>query len=420
MYITGVKSESFKTKSRNYMDYLYGKTTTEPKEQKFPNTYTLERTREEISSKIYYPEGWFNTIIDNINLFKTMFPDETQWYTSFRIPKHSGGFRTINAPIPQLKELQRRIIFYLTHTRMHTYPIVYSHDCAYAYIKGRSALDALKVHQKNNSRWFLKLDIQDFFPSFNREFILKQINQIYPWSEIGESIWSDILDVCMLNDGLPQGAPTSPMLTNILMVPVDYHLNKALWAYERNVIKYTRYADDLLISSRVDMRKDELISLVKDVLKDTPLKIKTEKTRYGSNAGRNWNLGIMLNQHNQLTLGHKRKKEIKNLVYHFMRSPGTWLHEDIHNLQGQVAYMKHVEPEYTAYILKKIQKSTDSIISFEDMVKLMLYDIAPIDKFYHNAGPRDPIGMVETQDLIERYDESTGAYEVTSQDPWDE
>ena len=120
------------------------------------------------------------------------------------------------------------------------------HDAAFAYVKQRSCKDALIRHQQAQSKWFLKLDIKDFFPSCNTEFIHKQLSKIFPFSEIYKdplvqrnSLMENIIDICLLNGSLPQGTPMSPLLTNLLMIPLDYKIQHFLWKVNGKKFVYT-------------------------------------------------------------------------------------------------------------------------------------------------------------------------------------
>ena len=75
---------------------------------------------------------------------------------------------------------------------------------------------------------------------------------------------------------------------------------------------------------------------------DTPFKIKTEKTRYGSKAGRNWNFGIMLNKDNNMTIGHKRNQQFRAMIHNLLKDylNGTiWPREDRARLGGLISYL---------------------------------------------------------------------------------
>ena len=91
---------------------------------------------------------------------------------------------------------------------------------------------------------------------------------------------------------------------------------------------------------------------------NAPFSIKPEKTRYGSAAGRNWNLGLMLNSENQITIGHKRKKRFKAMLDNYMRDRSAdtgsgWALHDIQVLSGLISYYRMVEKDYIDYLLRQ-------------------------------------------------------------------
>ena len=96
----------------------------------------------------------------------------------------------------------------------------------------------------------------------------------------------------MYNGRLPQGSPISPLITNIMMIPIDLEIAK--WCREQKPhLVYTRYADDILISSEFNFKWHEVQLKLIEILKkfETPFSLNAEKTRYGSSAGRNWKSG---------------------------------------------------------------------------------------------------------------------------------
>lgn len=272
-----------------------------------------------------------------------------KYYERFYIPKHSGGFREISAPQGQLKIVQTLLKDFI-QDKMN----VLSHDCAYAYIKGRSTKQAVERHQENCSKWFLKIDISDFFPSCDGDLIYNSLLNLYPFTYLQErqnyeEVMKTLINACLLNGVLPQGSPASPLLSNLVMVSVDYHLNLYL---RKNQFIYTRYADDILISSQYSFNWGELQDKVEALLSETSKgrwKVKKQKTRYGSASGRNWNLGLMLNKDNEITVGHKKKKLFKVMLNNFVNCYNACDNipkEAIQQLQGLYSYYVNVEPTY--------------------------------------------------------------------------
>jgi hypothetical protein len=280
-------------------------------------------------------------------------------YTTFSIPKRSGGFRRIDAPNSDLMlALRRQKIMYEQdfHALYHT--------SAFAYVKGRSTIDAVKRHQRNESKWFLKLDLHNFFGSTTLDFIMSMFSQVFPFSQVvrypqGRGELACALELATLNGGLPQGTPISPLITNIMMIPIDYTLTKALRRFNRQQFVYTRYADDFIISSKYNFDYHEVEQLVVDTLAsfNAPFTINATKTRYGSANGSNWNLGVMLNQDNQITIGYKRKRQFETMLTSYLNSRGgeePWPRGEIMTLQGLYSYYRMVEPKTIDAIVKHV------------------------------------------------------------------
>lgn len=282
-------------------------------------------------------------------------------YTTFKIPKHSGGLRTINAPKEELKTELRNL-----KTILETYFGTLYHTSAFAYVPGRCNVDALKKHQQNQSRWFFKTDFSDFFGSTTLEFLMSQLSMIFPFSSMmSVKSYSEelkkALELGFLNGGLPQGTPLSPLITNIMMIPIDYRLSCTLRDFDGHNLVYTRYADDILISGKYNFDYKNVEDLMHEVLKEfkAPFIIKPEKTRYGSSSGRNWNLGLMLNQNNEITVGHKRKKQFQTMLYSYVRDKKNgvaWELEDVRSMDGLRSYYHMVEPEAIDGIIRHMNQ----------------------------------------------------------------
>lgn len=264
---------------------------------------------------------------------------KSDWYTTFSIPKRSGGRREIKAPNDYLKKEQRYIYEYLRNDLG-----ILEHDCAYGFVKGRSCKQSLQVHQKNHSRWFLKLDFHNFFPSFSKELLVNKLwDQAVVARYMHHGAVADLMYMCTdENNVLVQGSPCSPYLANIAMVSFDHHFKK--YCKEHGLI-YTRYADDMLISSRSGFNWREVQDVVLELLENlgyNGLTLAQEKTRYGNFNGANWNLGLMYNNNFNITVGHEAKHTLKVIAHKWDTLPI----EDKAHWHGVYVYYKHIEPEY--------------------------------------------------------------------------
>jgi len=193
-------------------------------------TYLVREPRAEFLSR-FALQGTINALTFFNQRHASLFEKHRRaLYQSFQIPKKSGGLRKIDAPredlmlaLRELKQIFERDCFALYHTN------------AYAYMPGRCTLDAVKRHQQNSSNWFCKLDFTNFFGKTTPEFVVRMLTDIFPFSEIckrpdGRRELTKALDLCFLAGtdaqnpqakGLPQGTPISPLLTNLMMIPID-------------------------------------------------------------------------------------------------------------------------------------------------------------------------------------------------------
>ena len=269
-------------------------------------------------------------------------------YRTFHIPKKSGGLRKIDAPNQELMDALRRLktIFEEDFKAMY-------HTSAFAYIRRRSTIDAVKRHQANESKWFGKYDLSNFFGSTTIDFAMKMLGMVFPFSEVVKSVDGErelrtAIELAFLDGGLPQGTPISPLITNIMMIPVDYKLANGFRDFNHQRFVYTRYADDFLVSSKYNFSFREVEKFIVDTLESfgAPFTIKSEKTRYGSSAGRNWNLGVMLNKDNEITVGHKKKRQFQAMLASYImdkKNGKDWDKSDVQTMEGYRNYYRMIE-----------------------------------------------------------------------------
>lgn len=338
-------------------------------------TYAYETVSEHFTSRIDTDALIRKLVRFNEQTEALRAQERSTLYETFHIPKKSGGLRRIDAPKPELMNALRNLKTIFEEDFHALY-----HTSAFAYVKNRCTVDAVKRHQKNNSKWFGKLDLHDFFGSTTLDYVIKMFSMVFPFSEIvkfpnGEAELRKALDLAFLNGGLPQGTPLSPLITNVMMIPVDYKLANAFRDFDKQRFIYTRYADDFIISSKVDFDVHRVEKLVVDTLHEfgAPFTINESKTRYGSSAGRNWNLGVMLNKDNEITVGHKKKRQFQSMLYNYItdkRKGISWPREDVQTMQGLHSYYRMVESETIDAIVKHTNEKMET-----DVLRLIKDDL---------------------------------------------
>lgn len=161
-------------------------------------------------------------------------------YSSFEIHKKSGGIRKINAPSEDLSDIQRKLAESLYE---HNMKQKRKNNISHAFEKNKSIITNAKIHR--NKRYVLNIDLEDFFESFHfgrvRGFFNKNNNFLLPIE-----VATVIAQITCYQGKLPQGAPSSPVITNLICEILDHRISKVAKKFKLN---YTRYADDLTFST---------------------------------------------------------------------------------------------------------------------------------------------------------------------------
>ena len=193
----------------------------------------------------------------------------TKYYNSFTIKKRNGKDRNILSPYTDLKRIQLNILNDLLYDKRPS-------EYAKAYIKNVSLIDNVKIHK--GYKYILKLDISSFFENIS----YVDVFNVYKEYGFSDGLSSVLAHLTTYNEYLPQGAPTSPYLSNLVMREFDYIIGE--WCEERN-INYTRYSDDMTFSMN-EYNKD-LIRFVRVNLYKYGLELNNDKIQVDSKYRKN-------------------------------------------------------------------------------------------------------------------------------------
>ena len=211
-------------------------------------------------------------------------------YRKVLIPKHNGEYRKLSVPDETLKKIQRQIAdVLLAHMPISRY--------AKAYRFGSTTLKNAKPHI--GKKVVLKLDILHFFDSVRYSDVK---DKVFPEKIYSENIRILLAMLCYYKDFLPQGAPTSPAITNILMYEFDELVGQ--WCRDR-AISYTRYCDDMTFSGDFDPL--EVIRFVKLKLKEIGFLLNEQKTRIQKQGQQQSVTGIVVNEKPNASTAYRRK-----------------------------------------------------------------------------------------------------------------
>jgi RNA-directed DNA polymerase len=259
--------------------------------------------------------------------------------------------RTIAQPAREIKRLQYWIISNL----LKNFPI---HSAALAYRKGKSILNNAKPHSKK--KFLLKLDFKDFFHSIKatdfRKFLEQSGQKLVDVSDMEYLcrilFWKNKRTGDLI---LSIGAPSSPVLSNILMHEFDSKVNE----YCKSMgITYTRYADDMTFSTNKREILRSVVEKMRQICDGLPyprLRLNADKTVHASRATSRRVTGLVLSNEGVVTIGRSRKREIRAAVHHF--KVGKLSADESSALGGTLAFVNSVEPQFLKVLTKRYGKS---------------------------------------------------------------
>lgn len=267
-------------------------------------------------------------------------------YTSFKIKKKSGGYRTIEDPCRELKDLQnilndylQCVYFFCMSKGAHGFVATPDND----HRTRRSILSNAAVHL--GSKYLLNIDLMDFFHSVT----LDKIKAIFEQSPFNMNL--DLVEllsqIVSFNGYLPMGAPTSPVLSNFAFIPLDKVLQEIASSKK---LYYSRFVDDMSFSGSQEITQEDLKELTA-VINKFEFKINTSKIKFFGPDDTKIITGISLIDNN-LSLNesylNQIRKELQNLKqinlisgYYKSEQP-NYIEKYKRSLQGRLQFVKMV------------------------------------------------------------------------------
>ena len=264
-------------------------------------------------------------------------------YERKEVPKKSGGTRVLYTPSFLLKQTQ----YFLLHNFLDKMPVS---PHATAYQKGKRLTDNAGVHVGHT--YLLKMDITDFFDSIT---FVQVRGALFPKDMYPSHIQTMLTALCCRNDTLPQGAPTSPAVSNLVMRRFDDRLGA--WC-EKHDIAYTRYCDDLTFSANVPLFA--VYQKATAMLTEMGFTVNEKKTRFIKNTSRQMVTGLTVNE--KLSVNAEYKRALRQELYYvlqygladsivygkkadFLTNGKPDFHRYYHHLRGKLNFLLMADPQ---------------------------------------------------------------------------
>ena len=264
------------------------------------------------------------------------------FYETFTIPKKNGEPRTIHSPKKELKNIQLKLLTALsTHIKQYNLVNSVNENIAHAFSKGKSIFTNASHH--TNKLYILNVDLKDFFEHFHfgrvRGFFHKNKMFCLPIE-----VATIIAQLTCYKGFLPQGAPTSPIITNLICNILDMHIIKVAKKYG---LHYTRYADDMTFSTnRKDFKEKHVAFLneLKAEVESFKFEINEQKTRLIYNSSRQEVTGLVVNKKVNVSRNYYRETRA---MAHRLYTTGAFQISDsdgtINQLDGRFSFINQAD-----------------------------------------------------------------------------
>lgn len=292
---------------------------------------------------------------------------ESAHYTQFEVPKRTGGTRVLAAPKRYIRHAQEWVL----QNILAKVPV---HDAAQGFVPGRSTVTNAKLHQ--GSELVINLDLKDFFPSVSVHRV-RGIYESLGYSPAAATVLSLICTesprrvmsyggkryfVAVGDRALPQGACTSPALSNLVTRRLDKRLTGLA---AKKGLSYSRYADDLTLSAahREEVNVGFLLAQVRHIVEDEGFTVNEKKVHLQRKGGRQTVTGIVVNHPDRLSMSRTERRKLRAILNNARRTGLEAQNRSGHpsfeaHLRGKLAYLSMINPAQANPLLEQLDRLT--------------------------------------------------------------
>lgn len=320
-------------------------------------------------------------------------------YNTLEIPKKNGDTRTICVPNKNLKKVQKKL-----YNKLSTYydeiktQNNFTSKISHGFEKNRSIVTNAEVHK--NKRYVVNLDLLDFFPSINfgrvRSYFIKN-----NYFEINDDIATILAQLTCYKGTLPQGAPTSPLIANMICNIMDIRILKIAKKYR---LDYTRYADDLTFSTNNKYflnDYDKFLEDIKNIIHRSGFELNSKKTRLLFSNSRQEVTGLVVIK--KISVPKEYYKNTRAMA-HSLYKNGYFLIDDevgtIEQLEGRFSFINQInlynidnkkkdmwhlnskEKQYQKFMIYKTFYANEKPLIITEGKTDVLYIKAALKKYY--------------------------------------
>jgi RNA-directed DNA polymerase len=313
-----------------------------------------------------YIIDWEDEALDEEELYRTRNEKFKTDFLKFYIPKRNKklGHRVV------YKCYQSFTMDILKTLKFNLNNIYSPHSCVHGFVPGRNTKSNALVHL--DKKYLLSLDITNFFESINKNSVKTAFISL----GFKESIALDLSKICTLDDKLIQGFPTSPILANIVCVNLDEKIQELC---KKNNATYSRYADDISISSNIEFH---LIEEIETILKSFEFSLNSKKTKKFKHGQNQYVTGLSISDSSYPRIPKPLKKRIRQQLF-YIKKYGYHSHIcKLYDLDEQTD--SDISFQYIQKDKNKVKGWIDYIHSIEpELAKKLYIEFNAIEKVYY-------------------------------------
>ena len=279
------------------------------------------------------------------------------YYLSYPLKKKNKKYRWIDAPVFPLIDIQRKILYKLLYRFK-------AHESCMGFIKNKSVLDGANIHL--GSKVLLTMDIENFFNSIKTRQVQQTIDHLayklklnskkYNFATINKqkAVYERlaISNLLTFKNQVPQGAPTSPIIANLVTYKMDIQMQDLA---DRNNCLYTRYADDVAFSStNKDFNIGVLIPEVKAIIENNHFRVNYKKTKIRRPHNRMTVTGVVINE--KLTVPRWKWRNFRAELHNLKVKDETISLEYYQKLRGYAEWIKSLHPKRGQKFIRELGK----------------------------------------------------------------
>lgn len=316
------------------------------------------------------------------SLVEYILAKKDSYYRNFRVKKKNGSYRYINEPLNQLFTIQKEFSQFFLLNRTKNY---HSHG----FELNKSIVTNANMHI--NKKIVLNIDLEDFFSNITTQRVINLLMEKFNTSEV-KAI--KIADLLTYKNSLPQGSPSSPVLSNLICEQLDFELHKYCKQFN---ITYTRYADDMSFSFNFNKLPTIQVKNIILIIEQNNFKINKKKYRYYYRNTRQLVTGLVVNE--KINVKREYYKRLRAILYNWNVKGILYAQNKFFDKYGEHKNFVLTIEGWVNFLGQVKGEHNHQFLTLKSLLKKLLQESQLVRTF--NFSNTIPINLVELKSILD-------------------